>query len=346
MHSAMQTLCSVPAKIILSGEHAVIYNSSALSMAIKLYTHCECQFEQSSTSSATIELVDYQQKHSFPLMVWQNLATNIETRYTLFSNGSTAIQSVIVQPIDLVVNVLHHFDHFHTMKKGNWHFKIYSEVPIGKGLGSSAAVILSILTSLFTHHNLEPNREILLALARKIEARQHGQSSGIDPATMLYGGLLEFNQNKTTQKLNTQDFKAWLIDTGCPASTTGQAVDAVKKQFATDVTLWQQFAGITQNIIQAWSEQNSANLYQYIEQNEMLLEHIGVVPKRVQTFIEQVKTDLNGTTKVCGAGSIKGDNAGVLICFSKKEPKALCEQFGYQWQRISIDNQGVQCRQL
>lgn len=346
MHSAMHTLCSVPAKIILSGEHAVIYNSSALSMAIKLYTHCECQFEQNSSSSSTIELVDYQQKHSFPLLVWQNLAANIETRYTLFNNGSAAIQSVIVQPIDLVVNVLHHFDHFHTLKKGNWHFKIYSEVPIGKGLGSSAAVILSVLSSLFTHHNLEQNPEILLALARKIEARQHGKSSGIDPATMLYGGLLEFNHNKTTQKLNTQDFKAWLIDTGCPASTTGQSVDEIKQKFASDVTLWQQFSNITQNIIQAWSEQNSANLYQYIEQNEILLEHIGVVPKRVQSFIERVRTDLNGTAKVCGAGSVKGDNAGVLICFSEEEPQALCEEFDYQWQRISVDNQGIQCHEL
>ncbi|GAB6070796.1 mevalonate kinase [Thiomicrorhabdus hydrogeniphila] len=344
MNTAMHTLCSVPAKIILSGEHAVIYNSSALSMAIKLYTQCDCLFETSTTNSVTVELVDYHQKHSFPRFVWQNLATNIETRFTLFNKHNAAIQSVLVQPIDLVLDTLYHFDHFHTMKPGNWHFKIESQVPIGKGLGSSAGVIVSILTSLFSHHQIEFNKDILLALARKVEARQHGKSSGIDPATMLFGGLLEFNQNKTTQKLNTQKFKAWLIDTGSPSSTTGQTVNQVKNQYANDLSLWTQFAGITQNIIEAWSHQDSAALYQYIEQNQILLEHIGVVPKHVQNFIQRLKTEFNATAKVCGAGSIKGDKAGVLICFSEQAPSELCSEFGYQLQPITIDNQGVVCK--
>jgi len=346
MHTAMHTLCSAPAKIILSGEHAVIYNSSALSMAIKLYTQCECQYEKSAVNSATIELVDFQQKHSFPRLVWQNLATNIETRYTLFCNNNAAIQSVLVQPVDLVLDTLYHFDHFHTMKPGNWHFKIDSQVPIGKGLGSSAAVILSILTSLFKHHQLDSNKETLLALARKIEARQHGNSSGIDPATMLFGGLLEFHNNKTTQKLNTQEFKAWLIDTGSPESTTGQTVNHVKNHYANDPTLWTQFSKITQNIIQAWSHQDSAALYQYIEQNQILLEHIGVVPKQVQGFIQRLKTEFNAMAKVCGAGSVKGDKAGVLICFSDQPPTTLCNEFGYELQPITVDNQGVVCKTL
>lgn len=342
----MQTLCSVPAKLILSGEHAVIYNSSALSMAIELYTRCECHFKTSTLNSVTIELSDFQQKHSFPFFVWQNLASHIEARYANYTFGNLSIQSVLVQPVDLVLDTLYHFNDFHRLKSGEWFFKIHSDTPIGKGLGSSAAVIVALLTSLFQHHDLEPDKETLLALARKVESRQHGRSSGIDPATMLYGGLLEFHANHTTKKLKSNEFKAWLIDTGTPTSSTGQAVDYVKKQHANNKALWKRFAHTTDAIIQAWSQQDSQKLYQYIEDNEKLLEQIGVVPEKVQQFIQRLKTECNGTAKVCGSGSIKGDCAGVLLCFSNQAPTELCQEFGYHLQRITIDNQGVKCQIL
>lgn len=342
----MQTLCSVPAKLILSGEHAVIYNHSALSMAVGLYTHCQCRFQSSSVNSVTIELKDFQQKHCFPSFVWQNLASHIEARYSNYSSGNLSIQSVLVQPIDLVLDTLYHFNEFHRLNKGEWFFEIHSEVPIGKGLGSSAAIILSLLSNLFQQHQLAQDKETLLALARKIESRQHGRSSGIDPATMLYGGLLEFHSAKTTKRLKTHEFKAWLIDTGSPASSTGQAVDYVKQQHADNTTLWQNFAKVTDNIIQAWSHQNSQQLYQNIEENQQLLEHIGVVPQRVQHFIQRLKTEFNGSAKVCGSGSIKGDSAGVLLCFCSQKPTQLCQEFGYQVQRITIDNQGITCQTL
>lgn len=343
----MQTACSVPAKLILSGEHSVLYDCSALSMAIKLFTHCECQFTPSmpSQSSVTIELSDFNEKHSFPRSVWQSLATSIETRYQLFLNQNAAIQSVLSKPIDLVIVTLHHFDVFHTIKSGHWHFKLHSEVPMGKGLGSSAGVILSLLVSLLEHHELELEKETLLALARKIESRQHGQSSGIDPATIIYGGLLEFHSHRSTKQFNTHKFKAWLIDTGAPISTTGQAVSHVRQHFSNDKNLWKSFEKTTQKIHQAWSIQNSQQLYEGIEENQILLEKIGVVPARVISFISELKTDYNAVAKVCGSGSIKGNHAGVVLCFSDQEPKDLCEKYGYVCLEVKVSNEGPVCHQ-
>ena len=340
----MKTLCSVPAKMILSGEHAVIYNRSALSMAVELYTSCECQFQNSSTHSVTIELVDFKQKHSFPFPVLFNLASHIEARYLNYTKNHLSIQGVLVQPIDLVIDTLFHFNDFHKIKFGQWSIKLSSQVPIGKGLGSSASVIVGVLTSLFSQHQLELNKETLLALARKVESRQHGRSSGIDPATMLYGGLLEFHANNTTKSLKPHGFKAWLIDTGKPNSSTGQAVDYVKQHHADNTYLWNQFAEVTQKIIQAWSLQDSQKLTPLIEENQQLLEQIGVVPNRVKVFIKQLKTELNGVAKVCGSGSVAGESAGILLCLSEIEPIALCREYGYTVQPIRIDHKGVQCQ--
>ncbi|BCN93909.1 mevalonate kinase [Thiomicrorhabdus immobilis] len=339
-----QFSCSIPAKLILSGEHSVLYDCPALSMAVKLYTHCESHFTPSSTNSITIELSDFQQKHCFPKPVWQNLATDIEARYQLYLNQNTAIQSVLSKPVDLVLVTLHHFDVFHTIKSGNWYFKIHSEVPIGRGLGSSAGVIVGLLSSLVKHHDLDVDKETLLALARKIESRQHGQSSGIDPATILYGGLLEFHARYTTKQHKAHEFKAWLIDTGSPNSTTGQAVYQVKSQHGDNSALWKQFGKTTQKIIQAWSKQNAAQLYTGIRENQALLEQIGIVPSKVATFIQKLDEDYQAVAKVCGSGSVKGDNAGVLLCFSEQEPKALCDEYGYTCTAISVANKGATCQ--
>jgi mevalonate kinase len=340
----MQTLCSVPAKLILSGEHAVLYKCPALSMAIQLHTQCKCSFTPSQTNSVTIELADYQQKHCLPANLCHKMAVDIESRYTLFENEHAAIQSVLAKPLDLILCTLHHFDLFHNIKKGEWTFTISSDIPVGRGLGSSAAVIVSLLNSLLIHHDIKTNKKTLLALARKVESRQHGKSSGIDPATIIFGGLLEFHANKATKKHKVHNFKSWLIDTGSPESTTGQTVIDVRNHFANDSALWKNFAKATQEITQAWSIEDSAALKLGIKQNEMLLEQIGVVPKKVQNFIRELTAQYQAAAKICGAGSIKGEYAGSLLCISEQPPKELCEKYGYHYQPIRIDNQGVQCQ--
>jgi len=342
----MQTTCSAPAKLILSGEHAILHQCPALSMAIQLHTHCHCHFKPSETSSVTIELKDFQQKHSFPFTIWHKLAVDVETRYTLFENEHAAIQSVLAKPVDLIVCTLHHFNQFHSLKKGEWSLSISSEIPIGRGLGSSAAIIVSILNSLFIHHDIKPDKEVLLALSRKIEARQHGRSSGVDPATIIYGGLLEFHSDRTTKKHQEHAFKGWLINTGYPESTTGQSVIHVQKHFSKDKKLWKDFAKVTDEIIQAWDSQDSEQLLLGVQKNQALLEHIDVVPNQVKEFITALSVKYDATAKICGAGSIKGSSAGSVLCFSQQEPKALCEEYGYSYQPICIDNQGALCQRL
>ena len=342
----MQTLCSVPAKLILSGEHSVLYDCPALSMAIQLYTQVECCFKPSTTHSVTIELTDFNQTHSFPNRIWQNSAIEIESRYQHFLNNHADIQSVLSQPVDLVISTLHHFDCFHPMKQGKWTFKVHSEVPIGRGLGSSASVIVGLLSNLIHHHDLDMTNETLLALARKIESRQHGRSSGIDPATMIYGGLLEFHAKHTTKQHKPQELKGWLIDTGSPESTTGQAVAHVSQRFSKDHEIWKQFENTTQAIIQAWSNQNTQELYKGVHQNQVLLEKIGVVPDEVTNFIKALSVDYQAVAKVCGSGSTKGHHAGILLCFSEQEPAALCAEYGYRCQPIRVAHQGVLCQIL
>lgn len=47
--------CTAPGKIIISGEHAVVYNSKALSCAINLLTCCKMKITPTSTKILIIE---------------------------------------------------------------------------------------------------------------------------------------------------------------------------------------------------------------------------------------------------------------------------------------------------
>ncbi len=339
----MKTHCSVPAKLILSGEHAVLYQCPALSMAIDLPTHCECEYTPNTLFSITIELVNFHQKHCFPYEIWQKMCIEMECRYLLFEQKAGAIQSVLTKPIDLVLNTLFHFEELCPLKPGDWQFKIHSEAYIGRGLGSSAAVILSLLTSLIKHHNFDLSDDALLALAQRIECRQHGKSSGIDPATLIYGGLLQYQSNLPIQRVNSQKLNAWLIDTGRPKSTTGQCVAQVKQEWAENKACWKEFKKVTQKLVEAWSEEDSLDFKNGIRKNQQLLFNLGVVPVRVQGFIERLESQFNAAAKICGSGSVSGDNAGIVLCISENPPYVLCETYGYSCLPLHLQTKGIEC---
>ncbi len=339
----MKLTCQAPAKIILSGEHSVIYGSPGLSMTIDLPTECTIEFIPNKTSFIEIELINYQQKHAFPFKTWQKLALNIEIRFQLYLQNINAIQTVLHHPIDLILVTLQHFHQAIGLKHGHWSIKIKSHHLPSRGLGSSAAVILSLLSGLYKAHNCTAYQDQMLALSLLIESRQHGKSSGIDPTTILLGGLLRYQKQKKTLKLKTNHFQAWLIDTGIPTSSTGTSVEGVQNAFKHEHSIWSKFNTVTNNIESAWRQENSNKLRAAIRSNQNLLEHIGVVPKKVADFIKVLHQSSDIAAKVCGAGSISGDSAGIILCLSPSSPAKLCEKHGYQVFPLKLQDHGITC---
>ena len=80
----MKTYCSVPAKLILSGEHAVLYQCPALSMAINLHTDCRAEYQKKSPPSLTVELSNFNQTFHHSFAEYRQQATQIEQRYQQF----------------------------------------------------------------------------------------------------------------------------------------------------------------------------------------------------------------------------------------------------------------------
>ena len=342
----MKTRCQTPAKLILTGEHSVLHGATALSLAININTTCQCLFTASKTRDQEeayfeIELPDCNQKAIFPVKLWQKMAIDIESRFQLFEENTLAINSVLRQPMDLVLCCLYLFHQQYAIKQGQWHIKVSGHTLIGRGLGSSSAVILSILYNLYQQHDLSPPVTEILDLATRIENRQHGHSSGLDPATILSGGMVEYSLEEGLKKLDSEHFKAWVIDTGHPQSSTGQTVKAVMINFPKEHNIWQEFKAVSSQMMQAWKKQDNAQFIHSLKHNQKLLAEIGVVPGRVQQFIKRLPE--HDVAKVCGAGSLEGQAAGVLLCICDEPPVALCKEFGYTLLPIEMSLKGPVC---
>ncbi len=337
------TRCYAPCKLILSGEHAVLYHSPALSMAIDLQTQCFISQNPAERASIHIQLDDFDLQRTFSFSQWQQQAQQIEQRFTQFQNSELGIEQVLSSPFDLVLMTLWVFHQQQPIQTAIWQIQLQSEVPIGRGLGSSAAVIVSLLSGLFKQHQQSVDKEKLLQLAKQVESYQHGRSSGLDPATLIYGGLLKYQLDQPIQPLPTQPITGWLIDSGAPQSHTGECVQAVKQHYQYNDALWAEFKKTATEIEQAWSQQNQPALKQAVRDNHRLLSQIGVVPQRVQNFIEQLEQQLDAACKVCGAGSVTGDSAGMLLCLSAESPQQLCQSYGYRMWPLKLQTSGVQC---
>lgn len=343
----MQIHCTTPAKLLLTGEHAVLNGIPALSLAIDLKTHAQLQFTPQKTNSLQIELTDYQQQHLFPFPLWQSLAISAEARYQNFLNHHLDIHAVLKTPVDLILLTFYHFHQQHPLNPGHWHLKLNSEIWPNRGLGSSASIIISLISALNLAHNTPLSLLKIKQLAQHIESRQHGQSSGVDTHTVLLGGLIQYQRTPDhTTKIDTlpqHPLKGYLIDTGKADNSTGEAVQQVQQQFPKDHPIWQQFNQVAQQMIQAWHKQSGKALKEQIRKNQALLEQIGIVPPKVANFIHQLHQIPKTAAKICGSGSLQGDKAGVVLCLSPSPPEALCQQWGYRWQKIKVSPHGIQC---
>ncbi len=342
----MKTVCTTPAKLILTGEHSVLFGAPALCMAVALDTVCEIDFIPLETPDhqpfLEIELTDFNQKMAYPYQTWQKRVTHIESRYALYEKNTLAIQTVLQQPVDLVLLTLQQFHNLERLKPGHWQIKLHSHNLSGKGLGSSASIIISLLHSLFVHHQIDITEIDLLALAQQVESRQHGASSGLDPATVYKGGLLRFQQGVPLQQLPHQNFNAWVVDTGKPGSTTGQAVNHVHKHFTHQSPIWDDFKHLASEMEAAWQSSDADKLNDAVHKNQALLEKLGVVPDKVKAFIAALHQS-DYSAKICGAGSISGDQAGVVLCIGPEAPAEICDAYGYPYYPLKLNETGSQC---
>jgi mevalonate kinase len=310
-----------PGKLILSGEHSVVYGAPAIAVAVNHYVTATFSPSDTDTLIITSSVLGQSRR---TLVQLEHLVAHLDQRFERFLLGELAVQDVLQTPHDLLYYTALQSD---SLPSGT--VTIHSDIPTGAGMGSSAAVIAALL-QLFQPSSCAQQRDDkkpeFFQKVKYCERLQHGRGSAIDAAAVTYGGVLKVQADKVTP-LPLELGDGWYhFHTGTPCCSTGETVAAVRAKFSHRTDLWQQFAKITQ-AFEANIKQPS-RLGSVIRANHQLLQEIGVVPAPVSALIAQIES-MGGAAKICGAGAHQGETAGqVLVYFPEQNSETLSAQLG------------------
>ena len=298
----------VPAKLIMSGEHAVLYNGRALTCAINLWMKIEIKrifrYRVIIGQGAKKEVIKL--NNDFPENKMDNPICEIYRQFLLFTGCE--FYGIFIQ--------------------------IDTEIPSRCGLGSSAALVVGMIKALDNLFQTHLSDYKMTLLAKNCENVFHGKSSGIDVQTILRTGIVSFDNGKVRnyrQKFN----KICIIDTGKPQFSTKEVVGFVEQKCANDDAIWSDFYDIVSN--EETLMLKGKNINYLIDKNERLLEYIGVVSKKTADFIRLLKK-YGIHAKVCGAGTIgeKDTNNGIVAVFheldkyQRQKLQKLCKIFKFK----------------
>ena len=314
-----------PGKLILSGEHAVVYGKPSVAMAID--RGVTATIESCDSGEVSFDLPDVNSRDSFSLMALQDFKRRAKANYLLFQEGKLGIRDVLLKPVDLFkfgfITVL---DGLHCSLDSGVMIRLKSNMPVGSGMGSSAAAVLSEIRALGHYLRVDFKPEWVYEFSMKAEQMQHGHPSGVDSHISLYGGCALFEDGKASS-IPLPRMQMFLVETGCPASTTGECVVQVKEQFEGNA-IWDEFEAVTRQVEAAVRKNDEASLRPLFRENHRLLCRIGVVPKTIQSFVSDVEM-AGGAAKVCGAGATIGERGGAVLVLADFIPTALADKYGY-----------------
>lgn len=294
-------IARAPGKLILSGEHAVVYGCPALVAAIDL---CTTVTVSRSAEDTSVHLRVGDQAFRWQAAVLEALQLDLDSRHQQFLSGKRPIQEVVTKPEQLLAYAASLY------AKPGTEIHCTTELPLGGGLGSSASLCCAIIQATANLAGKSPSPDELYQAALRCERLQHGRPSGVDPAIIVHGGMLRFHAGKKVQVSgDLSDLHLWY--TGQPDSTTGECVEHVRAA-AHPQSLWDAFRQVTHAIQRALESQDRRLLRDAMRHNHRLLVQIGIVPKAIQNTISSIEAE-GGAAKVSGAGTIRGDAAGAVL---------------------------------
>ncbi|WP_421862187.1 mevalonate kinase family protein [Motiliproteus sp.] len=327
-----------PSKAILSGEHAVVYGKPALALALCRYATAEIEAAPELGDDAELHLDTLDTRVRIRLDQLAPLRRQLQQYHQQFIAGERPIETVLAQPALLFQYALSLLPDCSSTLSGR-RLTLRSQIPLGAGMGSSAATVTALLKAVCGYANKPLTTEELVALVTQCEQLQHGRSSGLDPAVCGRGGLLRFQQTEI-EPLPAILGQGWyLFDSGKPECSTGQCGSQVRRHFGQS-GIWDEFAAITEQFQQALLAANPEQIHTSIRQNQRLLERIGVVPDRVQRLVRDLEQQ-GASAKVSGAGAVSGSRAGLLLIYAPELAQGGLPGGSSSWQALKMDTMGA-----
>jgi mevalonate kinase len=343
-----------PGKLILSGEHSVVYGAPALVVAVA--RHIEIWFTPlHKTGGLRTAFETLAPSAFYPFDLLKVFKENLDRRFDEFMRGELPVQKILQKPDDLAIYTLTSLLPMLPLPGGSPDLPLplpgqltsKSEMPLGAGMGSSAAVVAA--TIVLYEHLLGRSQSVedRFQKVRFCERLQHGKGSAIDASAVVFGGMNRVQGDDIRSievpgdhSLARSDGWYWVLQ-GTPLSKTGECVAEVRNRHGHDTVLWQDFTACTEafeKIIIADDDPRDV-----IRENQRLLARIGVVPNPAARFATAVE-EAGGAAKISGAGAVRGENGGVMLVYMPDAgamTRLMAQYPERHWEKLEIARDGA-----
>jgi mevalonate kinase len=277
----ISTHASAAAKIILFGEHAVVYGHPAVAIPIQ-------DVRTSAAISIDAAVCD-------PVIEAKDL--KIETSIGAASHPESIAH--IIKAIELIN------DKIVKLPKSGWRLTIWSKIPIGRGLGSSAATSIAIIRALTKAMMKVITPKDLIKHSFELEKIHHGTPSGIDNTVISLEKPILFRKDREPSPINPGNMFFIVGDTGISKKTgdiVAQVAEARNKNSEQFDRWFTQVGQIARDGALALKDGDAKRLGKLMDENQNLLQRIGVSSPELERLIDAAKMRGALGAKLCGAG--------------------------------------------
>lgn len=282
---------SAPGKIILFGEHAVVYGRPAIAVPV-WQVSARARVEAAGRRGVIVEAPDIGRRYEL------DRARQGDPLAAIIRLACTHLERA---PAGMVVHV-------------------HSTIPVARGLGSGAAVSIATARALGLFFGRELSAEEASALAYEVEKLHHGTPSGVDNTVIAYGQPIFFIKDKPFEPFRTAlPFWVAIADTGVPSSTRITVGD-VRRAWEADRRRYEElFDRIGQIVLHArdaLEQGDIARLGELMNENQTLLEQVGVSSREIERLVEAARNGGALGAKLSGGG--RGGNVIALLDEAKR----------------------------
>ena len=281
---------TAPGKIILFGEHAVVYGRPAIAIPVmQVRAKATVTFDPRSAPGKVMlrapdvgleaALSDLPADHPLAAVLWKAAS----------AMNLSHIPACTIQ--------------------------VSSNIPIAGGMGSGAAVSVAILRAFSTSVGHPLSDDQVSRLAYEVEVIHHGTPSGIDNTVITYARPMYFEKEKTIEALNVKlPFSLVIGDTGIHSPTAGVVGDvrlAWEKASEQFEALFDALGAIAASAREAIEAGSIDQLGKLMNENHAKLQMMGVSSPELDSLVGAARSAGALGAKLSGAG--RGGNMIALV---------------------------------
>ena len=265
-------------KIILFNEHFVVYGVPAIASSIDRYVEAEI------ADSDTVTIFDER-----------------------INRTNDPLEKRILEVMSSKMNI--------DLNKNPIKVIIRGDIPLGSGLGASAATCVAIARALSKYFKLDLSDEEINSIAYEGERIYHGNPSGIDNTVATFGGVIWFERGKKVERINIGKPLYIIIgNTGVRASTK-KAIEKVRRNREKDPERFENLLNEAKYLAQSArkyiEEGELKGIGELMNKNHELLQEIGVSCKKLDYLVDLFLRKGALGAKLTGGGL--GGNAIALV---------------------------------